>query len=524
MEPSAVATLIVVALAAFVGGLALGRRRAAGRRAEAYFQRLGGKAADFSQALSPDPSDARLAEGFNAFLGKLQKMLGDVRSHTLSIAFQSNCVRKQMRDVSQRAREQESLANEVYGASDASTTLLEKAAASAAHVADVTRGNLGDAREAYAELQDATQRIVNVSDKVKVFQDNVGHLNDRSESIQNIVGVIKEISDQTNLLALNAAIEAARAGEAGRGFAVVADEVRKLAEKVNKSTGQISENITGMRQQVAHIQTETNAIRDDTAHTREVIGKAAGHFEKLVGDFEETTAALGGISDSVQTVAASNAQTHGHISQIRTHSREVVGHVAEAESASTELSREAEFVMRQVSRSRIGRGTLEKVLRLGEQFRDEVQAELQAVASSGVDVFDRNYRPIANTDPQKFNTAYDDAVHQRVHGIMQRYLAEFPSCVFCLPVTADSYAPTHNRAEPLTGNYEHDFTHNRAKRFFTSASEKRAAANTEPVLLQTYLRDTGEILSDIALPLTVGGRHWGNVRIGMPTPALIDPT
>ena len=356
MEPTTVATLIVVALAAFFGGVALGRRRAGGRRAEEYFQRLGGKAADFSQALASDPYDSRLAEGFNAFLGKLQKMLGDVRSHTLSIAFQSNCVRKQMRDVSQRAREQESLANDVYEASDTSTALLEKAAASAARVADVTRGNLGDAREAYAELQDAAQRIVNVSDKVKVFQDNVAHLNGRSESIQTIVGVNKEISDQTNLLALNAAIEAARAGEAGRGFAVVADEVRKLAEKVNKSTGEISENITGMRQQVGHIQSETSAIRDDTAHTREVIGKAAGHFEKLVGDFEETSTALGGISESVQTVAASNAQTHGHISQIRDHSREVVGHVAEAETASTELAREAEFVMRQVSRSRIGRG------------------------------------------------------------------------------------------------------------------------------------------------------------------------
>lgn len=522
MAPTTLVWLIVVAIAAFAGGLFLGRRKMSCRKAEEYFEKLGGKAADFSQPLVPDPNDRQLADGFNAFLVKLQKMLGDVRSHTLSIAFQSNCVRKQMRDVNTRAKQQEQLADEVYQASDASTGLLEQVAACAVRIADVTQTNLADARDAYGELQDAAQRIVNVNDKVKVFQDNVAHLNDRSESIQTIVAVIKEISDQTNLLALNAAIEAARAGEAGRGFAVVADEVRKLAEKVNKSTGEISDNITGMRQQVANIQTETTIIRQDTAHTREVVGKAAGHFEKLVADFEETSTSLSGISESVQSVAASNATTHQHISQIRDHSREVVHNVDEAENASAELSREAEFVMRQVSRSRIGRGTLEKVLRLGEQFRDEIQAELQAVADSGVNVFDTNYQPIANTDPQKYRTSYDELVHQRCHGIMKRYLGEFPSCVFCLPLTADSYAPTHNRAEPLTGNYEHDFTHNRAKRFFTSASEKRAAANTEPVLLQTYLRDTGEILSDIAMPLVVNGRNWGNVRIGIPTPALID--
>ena len=76
--------------------------------------------------------------------------------------------------------------------------------------------------------------------------------------------------------------------------------------------------------------------------------------------------------------------------------------------------------------------------------------------------------------------------------------------------------------KPLTGDPEKDLLGNRTCRKFENPSELRAARNTEPVLLQTYLRDTGEVLCDLAMPILIGGRHWGNVRVGMPAEALLE--
>lgn len=78
------------------------------------------------------------------------------------------------------------------------------------------------------------------------------------------------------------------------------------------------------------------------------------------------------------------------------------------------------------------------------------------------------------------------------------------------------YFPTHNKkySQPLTGKYEVDLVHNRGKRIFADRTGQRAGSNTQPLLLQTYKRDTGEILHDLSVPIMVRGRHWGGFRIG----------
>lgn len=137
-------------------------------------------------------------------------------------------------------------------------TSLQHEKKSAAEAATESGAN----REAFEKMASSLQAMF---ERMNDASDSVGGLALRAEEIAGIVQLIKEIADQTNLLALNAAIEAARAGEAGRGFAVVADEVRKLAERTTKATGEIAGLVAGIRDETHKAQSVMEIGANDAA-------------------------------------------------------------------------------------------------------------------------------------------------------------------------------------------------------------------------------------------------------------------
>ncbi|UTH74730.1 methyl-accepting chemotaxis protein [Chromobacterium sp. IIBBL 290-4] len=489
------------------------------------FNEIGAGAGDLSRDIPAVTYDEirDLSMSYNRFLLKMREIISKVRVMTVRIAMDSAVTRRNVGVSLDGARQQDELAREVKQASDQSTRGVEQVTEQTQAISSTTGENLDVARESYEELRMVTDSIHDISRKVGHFNLTVDELSRRSISIKAIVDLIKDVSEQTNLLALNAAIEAARAGESGRGFAVVADEVRKLAERVKKATDEISHNIDGMLGLVSDTQQETTAITEDTNRAREVISRASEHFSKMMGDFEATSSSLSQIASTMQEFASANHQVNQNVAEIHLLGREVNDRLGQTEQAATELTAAAERVQELVSKFVIGEGAFDQAVNQAREARDQVLTLLQGELQRGIDLFDQRYQPIAGSKPTKYRTVYDGKLEKMLQPVLDSMVQRIPGGKFCVAVDGNGYAPTHNSwySRPLSGDAEKDLKESRDKRIFNDPAGLRAARNQQPFLLQTYSRDTGEVLSEVVLPLQLRGRHWGALRVGFDPNSLL---
>ena len=289
------------------------------------------------------------AMAFNRLLDRMQENLKSIAASARSVAGSANTMATTSSQVANAAHRQSESASEMAATIEEMTVSVNHVADRAAETSRLVTGAGELSQTGEAVIGKVADEINTISTTVSEAEEQIRALENHSQDIASVVQVIKEVADQTNLLALNAAIEAARAGEQGRGFAVVADEVRKLAERTSSSTQQITRTVEAMRNgahnAVEAMQSVVSKVGDGVSSANDAntsigrIGSASREAVEMVGEIasaiREQGAATNNIAQQVEQIAqmsdessaaaANTADVASQLNGLATQMQQIIG-------------------------------------------------------------------------------------------------------------------------------------------------------------------------------------------------------
>lgn len=447
----------------------------------------------------------------------LLSLMAKVRAQCLDIATDTAITAHAMSKCAALADEQRELARSVLAANAESSAALSGVTESVQRIAASGEQCVERSRSSVDSLHAVQAQVAAIDGKISTFSATVEELTNDATQVRETVDLIRAIAQQTNLLALNAAIEAARAGDAGRGFSVVAAEVRKLAQGVQEAADRIGSKVNTTLDLVQATAAQTREIRGEVSGIRMAADKVGNECVSALHDLEAISGQTNQIAAASEQLASANVSVMQNVQRSHDMTIEAGNMLAEAHGTSERLFRTTEKIQQLFSEVRIGTGELERVIDVCRHSRDRIAKEIASLAARGFDVFDNRYQLESGTNPPQYVVSYQRAFEASVRPLLDRARDE-SGAQACACINTDCYTPTHNTefCQPPTGNPEVDIKQCRDKRMMTEGSQGRRSANHEgSLLLQTYVRDNGQLAIELALPISVGERRWGALRVAL---------
>ena len=310
-----VAILVIVILSRMIVLSLLGQLGGEPAAAVTLAQRIA--SGDLTQTVTvPANNNNSLMAALAQMQAALRTMIADTRQSTEAIAAAAHTMSTAGSQVEKSSGTQAEAASAVAAAVEQTSVSISETASNARNADETATRARTDIEKTLAAVRETADNVDALAGMIGEASGDVGRLADSSRQIDGIVQTIKDIADQTNLLALNAAIEAARAGEQGRGFAVVADEVRKLAENTTKATSEISGLIGGIQTQVDAAVARMSEANDKARTTRERVINSTSALDAASTNTSQVTESVRNITDAVREQDVAVQQVAQRIEQI----------------------------------------------------------------------------------------------------------------------------------------------------------------------------------------------------------------
>jgi methyl-accepting chemotaxis protein len=429
-------------------------------------------------------------------------------------------------EVSARAGAQ---AEEFHALRDSALQVLERGRAigeAAASARAVTRAMADEVAATRGQVDAALADIGGLVGMVQATAARLGELRASLETVAATAAGIEGIASHTNILAINASVEAVHAGARGAGFAIIAEEVRGLASQTKDASRKVDASLKALAA-IAGQLAEASQRGTRQAETVGAGAKSIAALAELVGrataEIDQRADRIGRGAQDVEARVSGFLANVASLDQGVEDSSQQLAEVSERLGGLMQLSERILGLSADTGVETVDRPYAELAMRLAAEAGRLLEQEVEAGRVPLEDLFDERYQPVPGTDPQQVTTRFTALADRLLPPLLEPPLAEVAGVVFVAAVDRNGYLPTHNArfSQRQRRDPEWNKANCRNRRMFDDRVGLAAARHEGSFLIQCYRRDMGggqfALMKDASAPIQVRGRHWGSLRVGYRT-------